>query len=215
MMQGERCTTITTRCAGIGPHSKRDDEAYDRYSRDVMRSAKFIKAAVLREPPDPTSFKPRTSRNCCIWGAAFTASARSRTTLCVLDHERRISRRVFRERNRQGAFRRQFHHRTALGPVRRARNVCCITTWAISTTPWRLGLSRAAAWRISKALGASLRQAADDPQRRAGSRGFCRNGRRPASRWPRKEIRAPLVISNMDVSDFLQTMDARIGPMNS
>ncbi len=43
----------------ISRHSKRDAEAYERYSRDVMRQCKFIKPLLLREPPDPTSFKPR------------------------------------------------------------------------------------------------------------------------------------------------------------
>jgi len=43
----------------IARHSPRDAEAYDRYSRDVMRQCKFIKPLLLREPPDPTSFRPR------------------------------------------------------------------------------------------------------------------------------------------------------------
>src|SRR6202167_2453808 len=43
----------------IARHSKRDAEAYERYSRDVIRQCKFIKPLLLREPPDPTSFKPR------------------------------------------------------------------------------------------------------------------------------------------------------------
>ena len=47
----------------IARHSKRDAEAYDRYSRDVMRQCKFIKPLLLREPPDPTSFRPRDIRS--------------------------------------------------------------------------------------------------------------------------------------------------------
>ena len=43
----------------IGRHSKRDAEAYDRFSRDIIRQCKFIKPLLMREPPDPTSFKPR------------------------------------------------------------------------------------------------------------------------------------------------------------
>ena len=43
----------------IARHSKRDAEAYDRYARDVMRQCKFIKPLLLREAPDPTSFRPR------------------------------------------------------------------------------------------------------------------------------------------------------------
>jgi phytoene dehydrogenase-like protein len=40
-------------------HSPRDAEAYDRYSRDIMRFCRFIRPMLLRTPPDPTSFRPR------------------------------------------------------------------------------------------------------------------------------------------------------------
>ena len=43
----------------IARHSKRDAESYDRYLRDMLRQCRFIKPLLLREPPDPTSFKPR------------------------------------------------------------------------------------------------------------------------------------------------------------
>jgi phytoene dehydrogenase-like protein len=43
----------------IARHSKRDAEAYERFSRDVMRQCKFIKPLLMRTPPDPTSFRPR------------------------------------------------------------------------------------------------------------------------------------------------------------
>ena len=46
-------------------HSKRDAEAYDRYSRDVMRACRFIRPLLLRTPPDPTSLqapRPRRAR---------------------------------------------------------------------------------------------------------------------------------------------------------
>ena len=40
-------------------HSARDAEAYDRYSRDIMRFCRFIRPMLMRTPPDPSSFKPR------------------------------------------------------------------------------------------------------------------------------------------------------------
>jgi phytoene dehydrogenase-like protein len=46
----------------IARHSRRDAEAYDRYVRDMLRHCRFIKPLLLREPPDPTSFKPRDIR---------------------------------------------------------------------------------------------------------------------------------------------------------
>jgi phytoene dehydrogenase-like protein len=43
----------------IARHSRRDAEAYERYVRDMLRHCRFIKPLLLREPPDPTSFRPR------------------------------------------------------------------------------------------------------------------------------------------------------------
>jgi phytoene dehydrogenase-like protein len=40
-------------------HSRRDAEAYDRYSRDVLRFCRFIRPLLLRTPPDPSRFRPR------------------------------------------------------------------------------------------------------------------------------------------------------------
>jgi len=37
----------------------KDAEAYDRYSRDVMRQCKIIKPLLKMTPPDLTSFKPK------------------------------------------------------------------------------------------------------------------------------------------------------------
>jgi len=39
--------------------SKRDAEAYARYSRDVTRQCRFIQPLLMRTAPDPTSLKPR------------------------------------------------------------------------------------------------------------------------------------------------------------
>ena len=40
-------------------HSKRDADAYERYSADVMRYCRFIRPFLMRTPPDPTSFRPK------------------------------------------------------------------------------------------------------------------------------------------------------------
>lgn len=40
-------------------HSARDAEAYDRYSRDILRFCRFIRPMLMRTPPDPASFRPR------------------------------------------------------------------------------------------------------------------------------------------------------------
>lgn len=55
----------------ISRHSKRDGEAYDRYVRDMLRHCRFIKPLLLREPPDPTSFKPRDMMELLYLGKHF------------------------------------------------------------------------------------------------------------------------------------------------
>jgi phytoene dehydrogenase-like protein len=55
----------------LARHSKRDAEAYDRYTRDVIRQCKFIKPLLMREPPDPTSFKPRDIQELLYLGKHF------------------------------------------------------------------------------------------------------------------------------------------------
>ena len=40
-------------------HSLRDAEAYDRYSRDILRHCRFIRPLLMRTPPDPSSFRLR------------------------------------------------------------------------------------------------------------------------------------------------------------
>ena len=39
--------------------SAKDAEAYERFSRDVMRQCKIIKPLLKMTPPDPTSFAPK------------------------------------------------------------------------------------------------------------------------------------------------------------
>ncbi|MBO6834547.1 MAG: NAD(P)/FAD-dependent oxidoreductase [Alphaproteobacteria bacterium] len=43
----------------ITRHSKKDVDAYDRYSRFVTRQCRFIKPLLMRTPPDPVRLKPR------------------------------------------------------------------------------------------------------------------------------------------------------------
>jgi phytoene dehydrogenase-like protein len=43
----------------IARHSKRDANAYERFSADVMKQTRLIRPFLMRTPPDPTSFKPR------------------------------------------------------------------------------------------------------------------------------------------------------------
>lgn len=55
----------------IARHSKRDAEAYERYSVEVMRQCRFIRPLLMRTPPDPTSFKPRDLQELLFLGKRF------------------------------------------------------------------------------------------------------------------------------------------------
>jgi phytoene dehydrogenase-like protein len=55
----------------IARHSRPDAESYDRYVRDMLRHCRFIKPLLLREPPDPTSLKPRDIRELLFLGRHF------------------------------------------------------------------------------------------------------------------------------------------------
>ena len=51
--------------------SRRDADAYERYSADVMRQCRVIRDFLLRTPPDPTSFKPKDIRELIAIGSKF------------------------------------------------------------------------------------------------------------------------------------------------
>ena len=54
-------------------HSKRDANAYDRYSADTSLQTKLIRPFLLKTPPDPTSLKPAQLRDLLEFGKSFLA----------------------------------------------------------------------------------------------------------------------------------------------
>jgi phytoene dehydrogenase-like protein len=55
----------------IARHSKRDVDAYERYSRFVIRQCRFIKPLLLRSPPDPVRLRPRDIQEMLYLGRHF------------------------------------------------------------------------------------------------------------------------------------------------
>ncbi len=51
--------------------SKRDADAYERYSADTMRQCRFIRDFLLRTPADPTSLKPKDLKSLAHLGSKF------------------------------------------------------------------------------------------------------------------------------------------------
>ena len=195
----------------IARHSPRDAEAYDRYVRDMLRQCRFIKPLLLREPPDPTSFRPRDLRELLYLGRHFYRLGEARmydtlrfwTMSCC-----RLARRVLRERDRQGAPRRQLHHRHgARARARRDRpTCCCITTWGASTaTVGAWGFARGGMGAITQALAASL--VASGGTVRTGApveQILVRDGRATGVVLEGgEEIHARIVVSNLDVQAHL------------
>lgn len=52
-------------------HSKRDANAYERYTADVMKQTRLIRPFLLKTPPDPTSLKLRDLKDLMEYGRAF------------------------------------------------------------------------------------------------------------------------------------------------
>jgi len=52
-------------------HSRRDANAYERYTADVKKQTRFIRPFLLRTPPDPTSFKPKDIREMLFYAKSF------------------------------------------------------------------------------------------------------------------------------------------------
>jgi len=169
----------------ISRHSKRDAEAYDRYSRDVMRQCKFIKPLLMREPPDPTSFKPRDLQELLYLGRRFHGIGEERMydtlrfwTMSAADFLDEYSRVKSSKRISPAVP-------SSARPWVRARPAPAYVLLHhymgdIDDTVGRLGgFARGGMGAISNALGASLAgQRRHHPQRRAG-------GANPRTQRPR------------------------------
>ncbi len=55
----------------IARHSKRDANAYDRYTADVTKQTRLIRPFLMRTPPDPTSLRPRELLELANFAKAF------------------------------------------------------------------------------------------------------------------------------------------------
>jgi phytoene dehydrogenase-like protein len=201
----------------IARHSKRDAEAYDRYSRDVMRQCKFIKPLLMREPPDPTSFKPRDLKELLYLGKRFHNLGEERMyetlrfwTMSAADFldeyfESEIVKAHFAGSSIIG---------TALGPRSPGTAYVLLHHYMgdIDDTVGAWGFARGGMGSITQALGASF-EASGGTLRSAApvAKILVRNGRASGVALENgEEIHARLVISNLDVRrTFLETMDAK------
>jgi phytoene dehydrogenase-like protein len=200
----------------ISRHSKRDGEAYDRYVRDMLRHCRFIKPLLLREPPDPTSFKPRDLMELLYLGKHFSRLGEAQmydtlrfwTMSCadLLDEyfESEIVKAHLAGSSIIG---------TALGPRSPGTAYVLLHHYmgSIDGTVGAWGFARGGMGAVSSALAMSLQ--ASGGTIRSGApveRILVRNGRATGvALADGEEIHAQTVVSNMDVRrTFLETMDA-------
>ena len=201
----------------IARHSKRDAEAYDRFSRDVMRQCKFIKPLLMREPPDPTSFKPRDIRELLYLGRRFHGLGEERMydtlrfwTMSAADFLDEYFESEIVKAHLAGSS----IIGTALGPRSPGTAYVLLHHYMgdIDDTVGAWGFARGGMGSITQALGRSL-QASGGAIRTAApvAKISVRHGAATGVILEDgEEIPAKLVISNLDVRrTFLNTMDAK------
>jgi phytoene dehydrogenase-like protein len=200
----------------ISRHSKRDGEAYDRYARDMLRHCRFIKPLLLREPPDPTSFKPRDLMELLYLGKHFSKLGEAQMydtlrfwTLSCAD----LLDEYFESEIVKAHLAGSSIIGTALGPRSPGTAYVLLHHYmgSIDGTVGAWGFARGGMGAVTSALGLSLQ--ASGGTIRSGApveQVLVRNGRAVGvALADGEEIHARTVVSNMDVRrTFLQTMDA-------
>jgi phytoene dehydrogenase-like protein len=197
-------------------HSKRDAEAYCRYSNDVMRQCKFIKPMLMRTPPDPTSFKPRDLMELLYLGKRFYNMGESRMydtirffTMSAADYLDEY----FESDVIKGHLSGSSIIGTALGPRSPGSAYVLLHHYMgeVDGHAGSWGFARGGMGAITQAMAASLKASGgeirvDAPVAKILTLGGKATGVRLESGV---EIRAPIVVSNLDVKrTFLKTIDA-------
>jgi phytoene dehydrogenase-like protein len=201
----------------IARHSRRDAEAYDRYTRDVIRQCKFIKPLLMREPPDPTSFKPRDIRELLYLGRHFQRLGSERMydtlrfwTMSVADFlDEYFESEIVKAHMAGSAI-----IGTALGPRSPGTAYVLLHHYMgdIDDTVGAWGFARGGMGAVTQALAASLQASGGSIRTEASvERILVRNGRSVGVALASgEELHARQVLSNMDVKrTFLETVESK------
>ncbi len=200
----------------IARHSVRDAEAYDRYARDVMRQCRFIKPLLLREPPDPTSFRPRDLMSLLDLGFRLHRLGPERIydtlrfwTMSAADFLDEYFESEIVKAHLAGSS----IIGTALGPRSPGTAYVLLHHYMgeIDGTVGGWGFARGGMGAVTAALASSLRASGGEIRTGAAVRRMLVRGGRVAGVVLEngEEIRARQVLSGMDVKrTFLDTMDA-------
>lgn len=198
-------------------HSPRDAEAYDRYSRDVMRHCRFIRPLLMRTPPDPSSFRPRDLSELAFLGRKLFDLSENQIyemvrfwTMSISDYlDEYFESPVIKAYLAVSAI-----IGTALGPMSPGSAYVLLHHYMgdVDGNVGAWGYARGGMGAITQALSQSLQ--ASGGEIRAGQgieRILIKNGRAVGvTLADGSEIRAKRVISNMDVKrTFLKSVDER------
>ena len=197
-------------------HSRRDAEAYERYVRDMMRHCRFIKPLLLREPPDPTSFRPRDLQELLWLGRHFSGigEARMYDTLRFWSQScAELLEEYFESEIVKAHLAGSGIIGTALGPRSPGTAYVLLHHYmgSIDGTVGAWGFARGGMGAITQALAASLQASGGSVRCDAPvAEVRVRNGRAQGVVLESgEELSAKVVISNMDVKrTFLQTVAA-------
>src|SRR5579862_2967796 len=200
----------------LARHSKRDAEAYDRYARDVVRQCKFIKPLLLREPPDPTSFKPRDLQELLYLGKHFHGLGERRMyetlrfwTMSAADFLDEYFESEIVKAHMAGSS----IIGTALGPRSAGTAYVLLHHYMgdIDETVGAWGFARGGMGAVTSALAASLQASGGSIRTSAGVERILVRGERSVGvvLADGEEIHAERILSNMDVRrTFLDTVDS-------
>jgi phytoene dehydrogenase-like protein len=201
----------------ISRHSKRDAEAYDRYVRDMLRHCRFIKPLLLREPPDPTSFKPRDLMELLYLGKHFHKLGEAQmydtlrfwTMSCADFLDEYFESDIVKAHLAGSSI-----IGTALGPRSPGTAYVLLHHYmgSIDGTVGAWGFARGGMGAVTSALAASLQANGGAIRTSAGvQQVIVRGGRAVGVALDSgEEVFASKVVSNMDVKrTFLESMDPR------
>jgi phytoene dehydrogenase-like protein len=198
----------------IARHSRRDAEAYERFTRDVLRQCRFIRPLLLRTPPDPTSFKPRDILELVHLGAHFQRlgpaqmydTLRFWTMSCADYLEEYFESEIVKAHLAGSSI-----IGTALGPRSPGTAYVLLHHYmgGIDGTVGAWGFARGGMGAITRALSESLRASGGEIRCHAAvERILVRHGRASGvALTDGSELHARMVISNLDVRrTFLECM---------
>jgi phytoene dehydrogenase-like protein len=197
-------------------HSRRDAEAYDRYSRDILRNCRLIRPMLMRRPPDLASFRPRDLAELAWLGRQVTGQSEAQIyrmlrfwTMSIADFlDEYFENPAMKAYQAVGSI-----IGTALGPMSPGTAYVLLhhAMGDVDGNVGSWGYSRGGMGGITQALTASLKASGGEIRTGSGvEKVLVRNGRAVGVALENgDEHLARRVISNMDVRrTFLKHVDA-------